>query len=293
MSLLVRRTLAACAALAVAAPLTTSVAASAAAPASSSASSSSGTITVAPSVATGAAAGTVAPARKARRTKVRVVTYNIRFGQYGIRNLARDIRRTGAEVVLLQEVDDRRSTGGRHQARALARRLGMNVRYDPNGTVRHGWKRGNAILSTYPIRKVKRWDLPRSKEQRGLMRARIDIGQRRLRVWVTHLEPGAGRLRQARAVRRRIGDPTCTTILGGDMNSTPRTREHRVLSTHLRDLWARVGDGPGHTNKRGTARIDYLFFDKARARSAWVAPLRHSDHRALVGNVSFGARQSC
>lgn len=227
---------------------------------------------------------------------VRVATYNIRFGQFGIGNVAADIRRTRADVVLLQEVDDRRNTGGVLQARRLARKLGMRFAYDANGTVRNGWQRGNAILSSYPISAVRRWALPRPEgtEGRGLMKAQVHLGDgRRMRVYVTHLNPGAGKLAQARMVSRRVGSPGCATVLGGDMNAGPRSAEHPALTRNLSDVWRRVGTGDGGTNKRATARIDYLFQARSRPRSSWVAPLRHSDHRAVLGDFRIRRSASC
>ncbi|KQZ66887.1 endonuclease/exonuclease/phosphatase family protein [Nocardioides sp. Root151] len=237
-----------------------------------------------------------APVQQARAaaTSVRVITYNIRFGEFGLANLASDIRKTGASIAVLQEVDNRTASGGVHQAKNLARRLGWHVAYDANSRKSFGW-RGNAVISKYPIVATNRFTLPQPEgtERRGLMIARVKVGTKKLNVWVTHLQPGRGRLMQARAVRDRIGTPRCATVLGGDFNAGPEQQEHDVLDTHLVDLWKAVGTGDGDTNKRGTARIDFLYTRRVTKVSSWVAPLRHSDHRAVIGNVRVASANSC
>ena len=245
-------------------------------------------------------AAAAAPQAPVERQRVKVLQYNIRFGQLGLDGVARDIRRTGAQVVLLNEVDDRRPSGGVHQPRYLAEKLGMRWVFDPNSRNRLGF-RGNAVLTSFDTGSAKRYALPEGAgtEPRGLMRVRIKTGATRLDVWTTHLTPARTepkarvRLAQARTVRRTIGDPTCTTILGGDMNAGATTPDMAALRTHLEDLWRRKGDGPGGTTRNGGARIDYLYFAQAGPRSVSVTPPRHSDHRGLVGVFDLNPARAC
>ncbi len=228
---------------------------------------------------------------------VRVLTYNMHYGHGGLEPLARDIERTDPDVVLLNEVDTHDRPGGVHQARWFARRLGMHVAYDANITFAWG-RRGNAVLSRYPIGDVDRFDLhvPEGSRPRGLMRVRLATpgpAAVRFDVWTTHLNPGVGRLRQAQGVRERVGILSCATLLGGDLNARPDTPIRRAVTTHLRDLWDDVGRGPGETNFHGTKRIDYLFHDRATPLRAWVTPRRHSDHRGVVGVLRLERADSC
>lgn len=220
--------------------------------------------------------------------------YNIQFASAGLDGVARDIRKVDPDIVLLNEIDDRRRTGGPQQAAYLARRLGMNVAYDPNGAVRDGI-RGNAVLTKLDIAYVRRYALPRpdGTEQRGLMRVTVTRGRLQLNVWTTHLNPDVGTRAQARRVRTVVGVPPCTTILAGDLNVRPYRDPPQMLGEHLGDVWRYVGKGPGGTNRAGTRRIDYLYFRNTMPVSAVVEPRRHSDHHALVGAFLVDPADNC
>ncbi|MDO9454748.1 endonuclease/exonuclease/phosphatase family protein [Nocardioides sp.] len=240
------------------------------------------------------------PARPARLVRegppveVRVLQYNIQFADAGIDGVVDDIRAADADIVLLNEIDDRRSTGGLLQPRYLARKLGMNVAFDPNGTVRHG-VRGNAVLTSFDIAYVRRFDLPTpdGTEKRGLMDVVVRQGDVQLDVWTTHLNPDVGTLAQARRVRTIIGEPACTTVLAGDLNVKPYRNPPTLLREHLGDVWRYVGDGAGGTNRAGNRRIDYMYFARAEPVSAEVRPRGSSDHRGLLGTFSVDPDDNC
>jgi endonuclease/exonuclease/phosphatase family metal-dependent hydrolase len=247
-------------------------------------------------VASPATASAEERAEAAATTRVRVLSWNMRFGEYGVANVARDIKRTGAKVVVLNEVDDRRRTGGIHQARRLARLLDMHVEFRANARTRFG-TRGNAVLSAYPIVSAKNVRLPNpgDVEPRGLLRTRIKIGAVTIRVEATHLSPGKGRLAQAKAVRSLVGAPDCATVVAGDLNFTPDRREYDVVTTHLRDVWAAKGEGPGLTAPAPSPRhrIDYVLTARTTPVSIWVARRGASDHRGVVANLDVRPARSC
>jgi endonuclease/exonuclease/phosphatase family metal-dependent hydrolase len=226
--------------------------------------------------------------------RVRFLQYNIRYGSLGLDDVAHDIERTGADVVMLNEIDDRTRTGRIHQVRHLARRLGMHSVFDPNIWTRGGL-RGNAVLSTYPIVGAERHEIfsVPGERPRGLMRARVDVGPTRVDVWTSHLSVVVGKRQQARDVSRIIGAPRCSTVVGIDLNAGPASVEDAVMRTHLNDTWRAVGEGAGNTNFRGINRIDYVYYDRARPRAAWVTPVRHSDHRAVVADLDLAPAHSC
>jgi endonuclease/exonuclease/phosphatase family metal-dependent hydrolase len=232
--------------------------------------------------------------RQGRPVAVKVLQYNIQFGDAGLAGVADDIRASGADVVLLNEVDDRTATGGVRQADRLGSLLEMDVAYDPNGAVRTG-VRGNAVLSRFRIADVRRWDLPRpdGTEQRGLMRVRLTSRTLSFHVWTTHLNPDVGTRRQARRVRTIVGVPYCTTILGGDLNVRPHRDPPALLREHLTDVWRAQGNGAGGTNRAGTRRIDYLYQGLARGTSIQVRPRGSSDHRPLLATLVLDPRRSC
>ncbi|WP_139978000.1 endonuclease/exonuclease/phosphatase family protein [Nocardioides litoris] len=226
--------------------------------------------------------------------RLRFLTYNIRYGSYGLPGVLRDIRRTRAEVVLLNEVDDRRRTGGVHQVGWLARRLGMTWVYDADHRTARG-TRGNAVLSRHRLgdERASALPWPRGTQRREAVRVTLTTSRVRAHVWVTHLNPGRGTVPQARTVSRLVGDPTCLTLVGGDTNDGPGTPVDDAMRRHLDDTWRDVGRGPGHTNFQGVERIDYLYHRHLVARRAWTTPLRASDHRGVVGVLDLDPRLSC
>lgn len=236
-----------------------------------------------------------APAERRNPVRLRVLTFNIRYGSYGMGRVLKQVRRTGADVVVLNEIDNRTRRGGMHQARWLARNLGMRYAFDANSPMPEGM-RGNAVLTRHQIRSIRQLELPwpRKSQRRGVMQVRIAAHGITFDVWATHLNPGAGTVNQAWSVKTAIGAPTCATILGGDVNAGPGSREDRILRTHLRDVWRDVPTTGGPTNWQGDNRIDYLYFARLTPRAAWTTPPRRaSDHRGVVGVFDLSPAASC
>jgi endonuclease/exonuclease/phosphatase family metal-dependent hydrolase len=183
-----------------------------------------------------------------------VLSWNVWIGRGRLRQLISRIRdgefaRLGAEpdlplLVLIQEAYRSDSTlppvSSRSAGRVLvaqlgpqedvvdtARTLGLNLRYAPsmrNGVLASD--RGNAILSTLPLKDAHAIELPLVLQRRVAVSAELALGTRTLRVVTAHLDPrgppghrwlgAAGRERQARHLISSIGDPT--VVLGADLN---------------------------------------------------------------------------
>jgi endonuclease/exonuclease/phosphatase family metal-dependent hydrolase len=240
--------------------------------------------------------------------RLRVATFNIHHGvgTDGRLDLARTadvIAATGATLVGLQEVD--RTLAPRSdwvdQAAWLGERLGMVVvhgatidRPPPDPAVPDGPRRryGNALLSGHPVRSWQALRLPGTarREARGLVDARVDVDGTTVRVVVTHLQNRSGRERREQAahmVDQLAGDreQPAPTVLLGDMNAGPDAPEMRTLCAVLTDVWAAVGDGPGHTfpARRPFARIDHVLISSGVTPvAAEVIGTRASDHRPVV-----------
>ena len=209
---------------------------------------------------------------------VTVLSFNIQHaeGTDGVLDLdrvAHVIRSSGAGIVGLQELDRHYSARSNwlDEPTELARRLHMHVAFDANidrappaaGQPRRQF--GSAILSRYPIVASSNTYLYRSPdlEQRGLLRAVIDVHGLLVDAYNTHLEVSSqsDRLRQTAQIKSLIGTPHAPTLLTGDMNATAGAPEIATLNGFLTDSWTVAGTGPGYTGESTTPtkRIDYVF----------------------------------
>ncbi|MGP9016859.1 endonuclease/exonuclease/phosphatase family protein [Streptomyces sp. BR1] len=252
------------------------------------------------------AAAPTSPAAAAASQSLTVLTYNIHHGagaddSLDLDRIARVVKDSGADIVGLQEVD--RHFAARSdfvdQASWLADRLGMHLVYGANlneDPARSGGSRrqyGTAILSRFPVLDAHNTLLPhpRQGEQRGLLAADINVRGTTVRMLNTHLEHTSQteRLAQADAINQVIDESGRPTVLVGDLNATPDTREVTTLTKHLRDQWRAVGDGDGYTfdvsNPR--KRIDYVLTSRGiGAQSADVLDSDASDHLPVRAEIS-------
>lgn len=241
-----------------------------------------------------------------RPDRLVALTFNIHGGLGGggldLERVAREIEAWDADVVLVQEVD-------RFRARSrfvdeptwLGTRLGMNVVFGRNvvrAPERRGAPRseyGTALLSRLPVRRWENRLLPRrpGQEQRGLLRATLDLDGRGIDVYGTHLQHTRGTIRiaQLRAVRRMVAAASGAStpfLLGGDLNATPDSPAMAVARSFALDPWPVVGSGEGLTvpPRVPRRRIDYVLHSPhLLPTSAQVLRSAISDHRAV--RVSF------
>jgi endonuclease/exonuclease/phosphatase family metal-dependent hydrolase len=255
----------------------------------------------------GALAAAPAVAAPSALTPVRVLTFNVHHGAdadgvFDPGRVARVIEGTGPDVVALQEVD--RHWGARSDwtdlAAELGRRLrmrhvfGVNLDLDPpaEGAPRRGY--GTAVLTPWPILSWSNTPLPRlaGHEQRGLLRAEIQVRGARLRLAGTHLQHDNSPERQLQAARIRelLGDDARRTVLAGDLNARPDAPEIRVLTDLLTDTWTVAGEGDGFTygSLDPYTRIDYLLASEdVRVVRAAVVGLDPgaSDHLPVLADL--------
>ncbi|MFC4119022.1 endonuclease/exonuclease/phosphatase family protein [Nonomuraea zeae] len=237
--------------------------------------------------------------------QVRVATFNLHHAQgtddrLDLERVAGVIRTGGADIVGLQEVDRHWSERSElaDQAAWLAERLRMHVVYGANldldpltgGAPRRQY--GTAILSRYPILDWENTLLPRydGHEQRGLLRAQVQVRGVRVQVFNTHLQHNDAneRLDQVRAIQPLVAAHEGPVVLTGDLNARPEAPEIRALSETLADTWSRAGSGDGFTHPATgpEARIDYVFTSAdVEVRSATVVASDASDHLPLFADL--------
>ena len=243
----------------------------------------------------------------------RVLVYNIHAGknaagENSLAGVAELVRRTGADLVLLQEVDrDTRRSGRVDQPAVLAERTGYHAAFGSALEYDDG-KYGVAVLSRWPIVADTLIHLPVTPEQtraggshepRGALRVVVDAPAGRLVVLNTHLDPsGDDRWRRQEAdsvaslaAQARRGERL--VIVGGDFNSTPESEvQRRVRAGGLRDAWSECASGDGFTYpvEAPVKRIDYLYLTgDVRCVAARVIETHVSDHRPLLVDVILPA----
>ncbi len=236
---------------------------------------------------------------------MRLLTYNVHRcvgvdKKLDIERIVGVIAELDPDIVCLQELDvGRARTGGVDQARAIAQRLSMSVRFHAAMRV-ESEEYGDAILTRLPERLIKVGALPTVRgipglEPRGALWIRVDVGDVGLNVLTTHLGlvPREQRLQAAALVGKDwMGHPDCAgpTLLAGDFNATSITRPYQTLTRNHADCQRALGLRPTlKTFPSGfpSIRIDHVFVSphvRVTGVRAPFSPLSRmaSDHLPLV-----------
>lgn len=226
----------------------------------------------------------------------RVATYNIHYGydtywHLSLEDQARTIEDSGADVVMLQEVDTGRPTSYMiDDAMWLARRLGMREVYLP--TMEH--LTGIALLSRYPILDAGARLLPSELEQTGIIWAELDIDGEPVNafaIWMG-LEPEE-RARQLDAALPFLEAHPGPAAFGGDFNATPDSPVYaRIEGAGFEDPFVTLGLGSPPTDPaiNPTKRIDFVWLRELAPLDAQVLDSIASDHRLVVVEVGLPGR---
>ena len=236
--------------------------------------------------------------RETPPTALRVATYNINHG--GGMDGVIDLERTAAtlatldaDLIALQEVDDRASrSGGVDQAAWLADRLGMHAAYGSFMDFQGG-RYGLAILSRHPIKSHEAWRLPDGNEPRVALAARIATGSGEtitaIAVHFDWVDDDGFRYDQARETIRRIEELETPWIVFGDFNDTPGSRTMNAFGRIGRNAVKPEDYAATFPADRPTIEIDFIITGPAEAwapATATVIPEpRTSDHRPVVAEL--------
>ncbi|MDX1933087.1 MAG: endonuclease/exonuclease/phosphatase family protein [Capsulimonadales bacterium] len=229
--------------------------------------------------------------------RFRLMTYNIEKGAKGIDRVAQEIRRSGADVVCLQET---RGDGSLPDPIPLLESRLTGYRFVRAAEV--------AIASRYPLRNVRTVSIVEGN-RRVALSAEVTIGDRIVTVMTVHPVTAAtpetvrrhrgslpSYLHRTTAIRarqfekieaatRRIAGPL---ILCGDFNTPPRGVLYRRLTADFEDAFTASGSGFGWTYPSGfpCLRIDHIFTrNGVRAVRTVVPAVTASDHRPVVSDL--------
>jgi endonuclease/exonuclease/phosphatase family metal-dependent hydrolase len=243
---------------------------------------------------------------------MRLVTYNVHRcvgvdKRLDVERIAGVIAELDPDIVCLQELDvGRARTGGVDQAKTIAKRLSMAVRFHPAMRV-EAEEYGDAILTRHPETLMHVGALPTVRgipglEPRGALWVKVNIDGVDINVLTTHLGlvPREQRLQAAALVSKEwLGHPDCTgpTLLAGDFNATSITRPYQTLTRNLADCQRQLGlKQTLKTFPSGfpAIRIDHVFVSphiKVTGVAAPFSPLSRmaSDHLPLVVDFEIQA----
>ncbi len=233
----------------------------------------------------------------------RVMTYNIHHGEgldgkIDLLRIAEVIKREGADIVALQEVDKGvERTARRDLPTELAALTGMTAVFSNNHPYQGG-EYGNAILTRFPVKAWmnSRYKMLRPGEQRGLLQLVLDVRGREIVFMNTHIDyrgDDSERLMNIpeihAAAKRHDGKPV---IVCGDFNDTPGSRTYLKMKEQFRDTWELIGkdDGLSYSADKPHKRIDYIWLsqdDAIEPLKIWVPQTDASDHLPVVAEFSL------
>jgi endonuclease/exonuclease/phosphatase family metal-dependent hydrolase len=212
------------------------------------------------------------PARSPASRRLKLLTYNVHSCIGTDRRLAPEriaevIAAAQPDVIGLQELDvGRKRTGGIDQAHTIAEILKMQHHFYAALDVEEE-RYGDAILTALPAELVKAGPLPSVGEQRGALWIEIEIGEKRLQVFNTHL--GLRRIDRMRQVEALLGPEWLRNdrvidqpvVLLGDFNSIPSSPPYKRLAGALTDVRTHMAGQlrPTFPSRFPLLRLDHIF----------------------------------
>lgn len=227
------------------------------------------------------------------QSTLRVVAYNIKHGRgmddrVDLERIADVLRALDADVVTLQEVDDRTERTGRvDQAAVLAELLGYRGIHGPHRPYQGGFY-GNAVLTRLPVRDVAVHAIPpASGSALSVLEVEVETGSGPpVSVVSVHLAGTTDeRMAQADAVTGFFGGQRHPVVLAGDFNGRPGGPVLERLASDWR-VARKSGPPDTYPSDAPDREIDFLL----TRRSDRVEVVEHrvvpepvaSDHRPIL-----------
>ncbi len=235
--------------------------------------------------------------------RLRVVTYNVHKcrgldGRVRPERIVEVLREINGDIIALQEILHQPGSerGGDH-AGYIANELGLRPSMGENRRL-NGAAYGNLILSRYPLRAARNYDIStHGRERRGCLRVDLEVtATTLLHVFNVHL--GTAYLERRRQGRMLITSHVLSSpelrgarIVMGDFNEWTRGLTTRLLNAHFAsaDLRRYLRYSRTYPGILPLLHLDHIFFDPVleleslalyRSRAALLA----SDHLPLVAD---------
>lgn len=207
---------------------------------------------------------------------LRVITYNIRAADYGLKRIIATLKKGEADIIALQEVDKLVRRTGRmiDPPEKIARSLGMNYVFRKH-FLSQGGEFELALFSRYKIDHVERFRVRRSNLV--LLKARVHTPERPVGVIVVHFHPtnpldkaitikenNAARLREAKRAFEIATTYDTPFLIMGDFNANSRSPAYGLFAEKFQDC-CRVGGGLWDKTwpaKFPITRIDYIWVSR-------------------------------
>lgn len=237
-------------------------------------------------------------AQKQDTLRLRVMTYNLRFGERAsLEQIAEHIRAFKPDFVALQEVDSKTyrerapEQNGKDFITELGYRTEMYPLYGKSIVYKDGYY-GIGILSAHPYFKVEKLMLPRpqEKEQRVMLRGTFEVnGTDTLTFACTHLDYFAEdtRFLQIRTITEKLLESPYPVILGGDFNARP---DSKTIRKGMGDWKLLTDDDLTFPAEKPSIKIDYLWGDpKSNWRIVRTQAVQSllSDHLPIVTELEL------
>lgn len=243
------------------------------------------------------------------RDTIRVMSYNIAAGYGDLNTIADVIREHDPDIVALQEVDFHwgERSEFEHQLSELAESLDMYpfsgeiYTLQPDRSSMPARRYGLAWLSRYPYIWAENHPIHRLSTQHvdtapvyfpGFPEAGILFQGRPLHLFNTHLDYRSDpsvRERQIEDMLQIIEARRQPSILLGDLNARPDSRELEPLFERFEDAWTEA-QGPGYTfpSSSPDRRIDYILYDRELDVVSVFVPLTQaSDHLPVIADLRW------
>ncbi|MGK6353442.1 endonuclease/exonuclease/phosphatase family protein [Parapedobacter sp. DT-150] len=229
---------------------------------------------------------------------LKVMSYNIHHGadaaeQMTLREMGAFIKKSGADLVGLQEVDSLCGRSGNiDQMKVLAEITGMHYAF-----YRHfaydGGAYGLGILSRYPIKEQSNKRITSMKNGRkeslAFLSVKLNTGRRELVFSTVHMAlDQPTRLIQAEEIMHHLAGSE-SVILTGDFNALPDTKEIQLISERLTFM----DQGLAHTfpAAKPVKKIDYIFVSpsllKGKSSTGVRKQIQYSDHLPLEAKLKL------